>query len=168
MKKMLGVMIGLALSATVAASPGMQVEVEWKSPENYRDIDHGTTQSKKKFRKRLFDIIERRFEENMEPFSDKYNLKVTMLDVDLAGQISRGLTQEIRMVHDHDFPRLHFYIIVENKNGEIVLQGEQNIKERKDKHKSFRMRGSQSEFYLEKDLIDTWFEKALVPALNQS
>lgn len=165
MKKLTVILLGFIFIATTNAQPS--VSVDFKNPEKYRDIDPGTTQSTKTFRKRLFSTLEKSFNENMEQFSTKYNLKVTVLDVDLAGKVNRGLANEIRTINDHDFPRLHFYIVLENKDGEIVLQGEQNLKERKDKHKSFRMKGSQSEFYLETSLIDQWFDKALLPAIGK-
>lgn len=167
MIKLAGLFVGIVFATNLHATPSLAVEIDFKNPEKYQDIDPGTTQSKKTFRKRLFNTLEKSFNKNMEKVDSAYNLKVTVLDVDLAGKINRGLANEIRTINDHDFPRLHFYIILENDKGEIVLQGEQNLKERKDKHKSFRMRGSQSEFYLETSLIDKWFEKALLPALGQ-
>ena len=167
MKKVIGGLVLGLMALNVSAAQLGDVSVEWKEPERYQDIDQGNTQSKTTFRKRLFSTLENAFAENMEKVKGDYKLKVTMLDVDLAGRVNKGLTNEIRTIHDHDFPRLHFYIILENEKGEIVLQGEQNLKERKDKHKAFRMRGSQSEFYLETSLINKWFDQALIPALNQ-
>lgn len=167
MKKLIGMLIPLVFALDASASLAAPIEVEWKNPDKYQDIAPGSTQSKTKFRKRLFNTIEKSFSENMSKMPAGYNLKVTVFDVDLAGKINRGLTNEIRTISDHDFPRLHFYIILENEKGDILLQGEQNLKERKDKHASFRMRGSQQEFYLETMLIDTWFDKALVPGVNK-
>jgi hypothetical protein len=167
MKKLLGMLIPLVFVLDASASFAAPVEVEWKNPDKYQDIKPGSTQSKKTFRKRLFRAIEKSFAENMEKIPSGYNLKVTVFDVDLAGKINHGLANEIRTINDHDFPRLHFYIILENEKGDILLQGEQNLKERKDKHASFRMRGSQKEFYLETMLIDKWFDKALVPGVSK-
>ena len=160
-------LIPLIFVLDVNASIAAPVEVEWKNPDKYQDIKGGTTQSKKTFRKRLFNTIEKSFTTNMTKIPEGYNLKVTFFDIDLAGKISHGLANEIRTINDFDFPRLHFYMILENEKGEILLQGEQNLKERKDKHSSFRMRGSQREFYLETMLIDKWFDQALVPGVNK-
>jgi hypothetical protein len=55
--------------------------------------------------------------------------------------------------------------VLKDQSGAILLQGLQNLKERKDKHNAFRMKGSQSDFYLEKDLLEKWFDKALYPAI---
>jgi hypothetical protein len=167
MKNLFGLIIVLMVAFNISAKENPLVEIEWKNPENYFDIEPGTTQSKTTFRKRLFSSIEKTFEENMEKLPSGHYLKVTVFDIDLAGNIKRGLANEIRTINDYDFPRLHFYMILENSKGEIILQGEQNLKERKDKHKAFRMRGSQSEFYLEKRLIDKWFELALIPSLSK-
>ena len=114
MKKLLGMLIPLVFVLDASASFAAPVEVEWKNPDKYQDIKPGSTQSKKTFRKRLFRAIEKSFAENMEKIPSGYNLKVTVLDVDLAGKINHGLANEILTINDHDFPRLHFYIILEN------------------------------------------------------
>jgi hypothetical protein len=168
MKKLIGMIIPLIFVFDVSASMADTVEIEWKNPDDYQDINPGTTQSKKTFRKRLFNTIEKSFVKNMTKMPEGHNLKVTFFDVDLAGKINHGLANEIRTINDYDFPRLHFYIILENEKGEILLQGEQNLKERKDKHSSFRMRGSQREFYLETMLIDKWFDQALLPGVTNN
>ena len=58
-------------------------------------------------------------------------------------------------------------MVLRDENGSVVFQGEQNLKEKKDKHKAFRMKGSQTDFYLEKSLINKWFEGILLPAVNK-
>ena len=166
MKKLFTLIVGVLMTINVNATTNNLVEIEWKNPDKYQDISPGSSQSKKRFQNRLFKVLEKSFNENMNTAPNGYKLKVTMIDIDLAGKINRGLSNEIRMVSDHDFPRLHFYVILENEKGEIVLQGEQNLKERKDKHKSFRMKGSQTDFYLETELLNKWFELALLPKLG--
>jgi len=166
MNKIYALLVTVLMAITVNVASAATVEIEWKNPENYQDIASGNTQSKNKFQKKLFRTLEKSFNENMLTAPSGYKLKITMIDIDLAGKINRGLSNEIRMITDHDFPRLHFYAILENSKGEIVLQGEQNLKERKDKHKSFRMKGSQSDFYLETDLLNKWFQLALLPKLG--
>jgi len=166
MNKLLGCTIvlfsALFISQSVAAA---DVEIEWKNPQNYRDIVAGNTQGKTKFQKVLFSELESAFKKEAKKLPENYRMKVVMVDVDLAGQVRQGQSVSIRTVNDYDFPRLKFYMFLYDEHNKIVFQGTQNLKEKKDKHKAFRMKGSQTNFYLEKDLITKWFDIALVPSL---
>ena len=142
------------------------VEVEWKNPDDYRDIISGNIQSKSNFRKSLFRTMAATFAKHAVNLPPDYNLKVVMIDIDLAGKVQLGRNIEIREINDHDFPRIKFNIVLTDKNDNIILQGVQNLKEQKYKHNSFRMKGSQSSFYLETDLINKWFTAHLIPAVN--
>ena len=166
MKKLAILLTALTMTLTANASSS-KINVEFKSPENYHDIYQGDMTSKKKYRKRIFNTLEKAFAENAKRIPRGYSLDVTVLDIDLAGKVDRGSSNAIRKITDHDFPRLHFYVVLKNRKGEIVLQGEQNLKERKSKHNAFRSHGSQKQFYLETMLVDKWFETAFLPAVNK-
>ena len=162
------ILIGaLASMLYLPSTQAAKVDVKWQNPDKYEDIYEGTTQSKSKFRKRLYNTLEETFKLKANELPENYNLEITMLDVDLAGRVQRGLPAEVRTIADSDFPRLHFYMILRDSQGNIVLQGEQNLKERKDKHSAFRMYGSQSEFYLEAILIEKFFDMVLIEAVNK-
>jgi hypothetical protein len=165
MKKILG--LSLATLLVMQSSFAADVKVEWKNPDKYRDIVNGNTQGKSQFRSSLFSELEKTFADEAAAINNKYHLKIIMIDVDLAGQVQLGKAIEVRTVNDFDFPRLKFYLYLYDDNNNIVLQGVQNLKEKKDKHNSFRMKGSQSSFYLEKDLIKKWYKQALIPAINK-
>ncbi|PCI62211.1 MAG: hypothetical protein COB35_04550 [Gammaproteobacteria bacterium] len=166
MKKILGCSFALLTVLTFTSSTfAANVEVEWKNPENYRDIVAGNTEGKNKFQQTLFTELEATFSKSAKKLPENYHMKVVMIDVDLAGQVQQGRAISMRTVNDYDFPRLKFYMYLYDQNNNIVLQGTQNLKERKDKHNAFRMKGSQTRFYLEKDLIKKWFDIALIPGV---
>lgn len=158
----------LVCSALLACSAqAADVSVDFVKKEQYKDIDAGGTQSQPRFEERLFKTIERSFSKNAEKLPSEYKLKISVLDIDLAGAVAHGLGmgQDIRQISDKDFPRVLFYMILEDKSGAIVFQGRQNLKEKKLKHGDFRMKGSQSDFFMETGLINKWFDQVLVPAV---
>jgi hypothetical protein len=159
--------LSLSITTTSVACLAADVEIEWKNIDNYTDIMVGNTLSKRDFKESLMRQFEETFKNYAESIPNKYHLKITMIDVDLAGTVTLGLPVEVRTVTDQDFPRLKFYVVVYDENNNIVLQGVQNLKDQNIKHSAFRMKGSQSDFYLEKDLIKKWFERALIPAINK-
>jgi len=166
MNKLLGCSLVLITTLVcVSSSFAAKVDIEWKNPENYRDIIAGNTEGKTQFQRTLFKELGEAFTKGGSKLPEDYRLKVVMLDIDLAGKVEQGSPVAIRTVNDFDFPRLKFYMYLYNKSNEIVLQGAQNLKEKKDKHNAFRMKGSQTSFYLEKDLIKKWFDIALIPRL---
>jgi len=163
-------LFALAFTAhnAIAFSKTTDVTIDWVKPELYKDIDAGSGESKKKYKQRLFNVIGKVFEDEAQKLPNDYKLEVSILDVDLAGEVNHGAGMNSRrIITDTDFPRIMFYMILKDQEGKIVFQGKQNLREKKLKHSSFRMKGSQSHFYMEKDLIQKWFEVALVPAINK-
>jgi len=164
MKKLIVAVASIVLSLSVQAA---SVSVEFVKKELYQDIDSGGNQSQPRFEERLFNVIKSSFEKNAEKLPKDLTLKVSVLDIDLAGAVAHGLGmgQDIRQVSDKDFPRVLFYMILEDKDGKIVFQGRQNLKEKRLSHQDFRMKGSQSDFFMETALVSKWFDGVLVPAV---
>ena len=167
MKKLSAILAAALISFTTQAA---DVKVEFLKKEQFKDIDSGANQSQARFEERLFSEFESMFKKHGEKqLPDDMTLDISILDIDLAGHVARGLGmgQDIRQVTDTDFPRILFYMILKDKNKNIVFQGRQNLKNEEMKHGEFRMKGSQSDFYMERMLIDKWFDKVLVPAVNK-
>lgn len=167
MKKLLTL---IATALICLSAQAAEVKVEFVKKEQFKDIDSGANQSQARFEEKLFSVLERTFKKQGEKQLPKdMTLDISVLDIDLAGHVARGLGmgQDIRQVSDKDFPRILFYMILRDKNNNIVFQGRQNLKNNDMKHGEFRMKGSQSDFYMETMLIDKWFDQALVPAVNR-
>lgn len=141
------------------------VNVEWRDMDSFTDIVEGNTQSRKNFRQRIQDELTQAFQEQIAKSSDSLIINITVIDVDLAGEVSQGLAVKIRQVRDQDFPRLKFILEIKDSDGQTLHASVQNIKEKAAKHSAFRMKGSQSDFYLEKQLIEKWSEEMLLPSL---
>jgi len=148
-----------------AYSTAATVSVDWVSPEKYQDIDAGGS-GKNKFKTKLFNELESVFNKEAKELPENYKLEISMLDLDLAGVVdhSQGVMAR-RVISDGDFPRVIFYMILRDEKGNIVLQGKQSLREKKLKHNRFRMQGSQSDFFMEKAVIEKWFKQALLPAI---
>lgn len=145
-----------------------ELKMDWVKPEQYKDIDAGGD-AKAKFQTRLFKDLEKTFQEGAAKLPQDHKLEISMLDIDLAGHVNHSAgVMARRIVTDTDFPRIIFYMVLRDKDNNIVFQGKQSLREKKLKHNSFRMKGSQSKFYMEKDIIEKWFDVALLPALAKS
>jgi len=163
-------LFALAFTAhnAMAFSKTTDVSIDWVKPELYKDIDAGSGESKKKHKQKLFNAITKVFEDEAQKLPNDYKLEVSILDVDLAGEVNHGAgVNSRRIITDTDFPRIMFYMVLKDEAGKIVLQGKQSLREKKLNHSSFRMKGSQSHFFMEKDLIKKWFDVALIPAVNK-
>ena len=158
--------LAIGFFVCVNVTEAATVQVEWKESDKYTDIIAGNTRSQSNFESALFKAIEGEFETQAAKLVDSYKMEVVIFDIDLAGTVALGQPIKIRKIDDSSFPRLNFYMFLYDKNNKIIFQGAQRLKERKAKHNAFRMHGSQSEFYFEKDLIEKWFNLALVPALK--
>lgn len=129
-------------------------EVTWSNPEKYRDIDPGDSH-REKFKRQVFANFEKHFNKLAQKLPEGQVLKIKVTDVDLAGDTNFNM-ERIRIVKDIYFPRIEFAYQVIDANGNIVLSGEENLKDM-----SFMMRGgikyNNDMLSYEKRMLDDWF-----------
>ncbi|MGB0835074.1 MAG: DUF3016 domain-containing protein [Psychrobium sp.] len=164
-KLMLASVLGLCSLAAQASESN--VSVEFVQSERYQDINASGNQNQARYQERLFKTLEKQFQESANDLPNGMTLDVKVLDIDLAGSVAMGLGmgQDIRQVSDKDFPRILFYVVLKDQNGKILLQGKQNLRDANLRHNEFRLRGSQSDFYMETAIVKKWFDGALIPAV---
>lgn len=153
---MLFVGIALASSQPLKAS----VEVTYKDPVNFTDIqnsDRSRKQSAEMVTKELTHFLKM----SEEKFIKKgHNLKIEFLDIDRAGEIRYGsMSREIRILRDSVLIRLKFNYTLTDESGEVLRQGEENLK-------SFETVGSidsrgrnNDALYFEKKELSKWLSK---------
>ena len=99
-----------------------------------------------------------------EVLPDGQTLKITVTNLDLAGQVWPasfvGLGQsasDVRLIKSIDIPRIAFNYELLNSNDEILKQGEQNLKDMsfQDRHNPFF---SSESLRYEKNMLRMWFE----------
>ena len=152
-----GVAALLASSAALA-----EVTVTYVKPEDYSDVPRS--------------VIER--ERTLKDFSDYFatlnkklppgqNLKIEVLDIDLAGRLyPRRAADDIRVMNGGaDWPRMHLRYTLE-ENGQVLRSGDDQISDMNYQWKRSSYFDSDPMRY-EKQMLDDWFNKAIVPKVAQ-
>ena len=97
-----------------------KVTVEWANPDDYRDI-RPTNESRKRFKERTFKDLEQFVNKLATELPQGYQLKLNVTNLDLAGNVEFGRTQQIRIVRQIHFPRIDFdYQLVDEKEQALV------------------------------------------------
>jgi len=132
--------------------------VSWLDPDKYRDINPGE-QGRKQFRENTFQHFEKHFAKLAENLPEGQILKVTVTDVDLAGDTHAAGISRMRIVKDIYFPRLNFSYQLVDTNGIEIIADTVVLKDM-----SFMMGGSRLKYRnhalsYEKTMLDDWFAK---------
>ncbi|WP_308494345.1 DUF3016 domain-containing protein [Duganella lactea] len=150
----------LALLASSAALA--QVSVTYVKPDDYTDMP--------------FSPVER--ERTLKDFSDYFatlnkklpagqTLKIEVLDIDLAGRMypQRGADDIRVMTGGADWPRMHLrYTLADN--GQVLRSGDEEIA-------SMNYQWNRTSYFdsdpmrYEKQMLDDWFNKTIVPKVAQ-
>lgn len=152
-----GLVALLASSAALA-----EVSVTYVKPDDYTDMP--------------FSPVER--ERTLKDFSDYFatlnkklpqgqTLKIEVLDIDLAGRLyPRRAGDDIRvMTGGADWPRMHLRYTLE-ENGQVLRSGDDQIS-------SMNYQWSRTSYFdsdamrYEKQMLDDWFNKTIVPKVAQ-
>lgn len=167
-------MIILTSFFTVSAWAGT-AEVTWHEPKNYRDI-RASNEIESRFQARVFSEFEKHFNLLAEKLPEQHTLKITVTDVDLAGEVLpqsyhayHGGFQALRVVKSMDFPRMEFSYVVENERGEITASGEERLRGRDlpGQGRTSRRASSQHELLdYERAMLDRWFKFRFEPELK--
>ncbi|WP_083601884.1 DUF3016 domain-containing protein [Thalassotalea sp. PP2-459] len=130
-------------------------EVTWQNPDKYRDVYAGQ-EHRAKFKKRVFKEFEQHFAKLAEQLPKEQVLKVTVTDVDLAGDVHETM-ERIRVIKDIHIPRMKFSYQLVDASEQILQEGEEHLKDM-----GFMMRSSlrynNSFLHYEKVMLDDWFE----------
>lgn len=130
-------------------------EVTWTSPEKYRDIEPAT-ESKKRFQDSVMKNLEEHILELASKLPEGQALKVNVTDVDLAGDVNFSSSRQVRVVKDIYFPRIKFDYKLESASGEIISQGDVDLKDMNFlRHGKLKYRSDR--FGYEKKMLDDWF-----------
>jgi hypothetical protein len=138
---------------------GSQTQVNWVTPEKYRDVRPNDNLGKEKFRQQVLTKLERHFAKEANKLASDKTLVFTVTDLDLAGEVKPifGGTW-VRVIESLYSPMISFSFRLESANGEVVREGEYVLRDlgfdiRKSKTTSAR------DLYFEKNMISQWFRK---------
>ncbi|WP_166424405.1 DUF3016 domain-containing protein [Paraglaciecola sp. 20A4] len=165
MKKLAVVMLtGVALMMSTQVYSQAKVNVTWQNSDKYTDV-RPSNESRTRFKERTFSHLEEYLVELAEVLPDGQTLKITVTNLDLAGQVWPasfvGLGQsasDVRLIKSIDIPRIAFNYKLLNSNGEVLQQGERNLKDMsfQDRHNPFF---SSENLRYEKNMLRMWFEE---------
>lgn len=158
-------LVAAALSGYAVAA---DVKVEWQEPEKFTDI-RPTNDSRKVFRERVMQKFDVMFQEMAMKLPEGYQWQVKVTDIDLAGDVdyfAGGAGNPLRVVKDIYSPMIKFSYMLRDKHGEEVASAEEKLRDMGFMH-SVNSFNSQGEFHYEQKMLESWFNKSLMPKVEQ-
>ncbi len=150
----------LLLGAMMASSLAWagDVSVRWEKPDDYTDI-RPTNESRDGFRDRVCKELGKVFEGYGKKLPDGVKLEITVLDLDLAGDVRPMMhgNNDIRIVKDIYWPRMTINYVLKDASGKVLSEAtKEEIKDMNFLMASHIPTGNTSLFYEEK-MLDDWF-----------
>ena len=138
-----------------------EVNIEWKNPDDYRDI-RPVNSTRASFRKHVFSEIEEYMRKLAKGLPDGQTLALEVTDVDLAGQVWPGhfvgidTSSDVRLIKRIDIPRMEFAYKLTDGDGKLVQEGLAKIKDMAFQDRTSRT-FSQDSLRYEKSMLRDWF-----------
>lgn len=157
MNKLIPLAIGALALLIGSASASAAVTVTYVNPDKMTDVPRFHTD---------LESMEYIFNEHLSRLSEQLPpgqiLNVEFLDIDLAGDVfPRVPVHDIRVLKGRaDWPRIHLRYSIE-QNGQVIRSGERQLDD-----KNYLMginRYSQDLYGHEKQMLDEWFRKDILP-----
>ncbi|MFT6899541.1 MAG: hypothetical protein ACJA13_003979, partial [Paraglaciecola sp.] len=161
-KLMITAIAGTCLLLSTDAFSQAEVEVTWQNPEKYRDV-RPANESRKRFAQKTFNNLDEYLVELAEFLPDGQKLLITVTNLDLAGEVwpasfvglgSGG--SDVRLIKSIDIPRMAFSYQLLGPTGEVLQQGEENLKDMSFQDSANRFFDSEPLRY-EKNMLRQWF-----------
>ncbi|MFD2167656.1 DUF3016 domain-containing protein [Thalassotalea euphylliae] len=164
--KLAAIVLALSPLFTVASAQAAEASVEWINPDEYRDV-RPANESRKRFQERTFKEFEEFFVELAAKLPEGQKLHVKVTNVDLAGNVEFGRTQQIRIVRQIHFPRFEFEYSLLDADKEVVTAGQEDLKDMNFLHHVNTKVNSESLKY-EKYMIEKWFNQTFETLIAKS
>lgn len=153
----------LLLAACLLASGAAlaDVSVTYVKPEEFTDVPRSQIEREQ---------MQKEFTEHFAQLAKKLpagqNLKIEVLDVDLAGRmVPRRATDDIRVMNGGaDWPHMQLRYTLE-ANGQVLRSGEANLSNMT-YQQGFNRYSSSDPMRYEKQMVDEWFNKEFLRAKN--
>jgi hypothetical protein len=138
--------------------------VKWHDFNDYRDV-RASNQTKSSYHKHIANSIEKHVAKLAEQLPTAYKLNLEITELDLAGDVHFGGTNEIRVVKPIYFPQLKLNYSLNNEKGEVIGEGS-DIKLKDMGFMDKIKMGHDEAFYYEKRLLTEWFGEEILPKVN--
>lgn len=144
------------LLALAAGAASADVTVNYVQPERFSDLPFTSWE-----REAVLKDLTEHFAKLGAQLPPGQNLRVDVLDVDLAGREYPGRARDLRIVKNIDWPRIDLRFTVE-QDGRVLRSGEAQLRDMNFMDRIGRYMDSESLSY-EKRMIDDWFYSAILP-----
>lgn len=152
-------LLAAALALLAAGAARAEVSVTFVKPEDFIDMPRSPIE-----RERLQQDFAQYFASLDKQLPAGQRLAIEVLDIDLAGQLwpRRGGGEEIRILRGGaDWPRMHLRYRLE-QDGQLLRSGDEQLSNMNYQQRMGRHPDSDPLRY-EKQMIDEWFGKTIVP-----
>ena len=159
MRLMTKPLLAAALALLASGAAWADVSVTFVKPEEFIDMPRSPIE-----RERLQKDFARYFASLNKQLPAGQHLKIEVLDIDLAGQLwpRRSGGEDIRIMRGGaDWPRMHLRYTLE-ENGQVLRSGDDELSNMMYQQRMGRHSDSDPLRY-EKQMIDEWFGKTIVP-----
>lgn len=151
-------MLAAAL-ALLASAAWADVSVSYVKPDDYTDVPRNAVD-----RERVLKDFSDYFATLNKKLPAGQNLKIEVLDIDLAGRMwpRRNGGEDIRVLNGGaDWPRMHLRYTLE-QDGQTLRSGDEQLSNMNYMQGISRYNDSDTLRY-EKQMLDDWFNKVIVP-----
>ncbi|USX27622.1 DUF3016 domain-containing protein [Oxalobacteraceae bacterium OTU3CINTB1] len=159
MRLMTKPLLAAALALLASGAAWADVSVTFVKPDEFIDMPRSPIE-----RERLQKDFAEYFASLNKRLPAGQNLKIEVLDIDLAGQLwpRRSGGEDIRIMRGGaDWPRMHLRYTLE-ENGQVLRSGDEQLSNMNYQQRMGRHSDSDPLRY-EKQMIDEWFGKTIVP-----
>lgn len=150
----------ILVSALLAGSASAAVMVTFTHPENYADMPFATYDKEQVMRD-----LQKHFDKLGATLPTGQDLKVEVLDIDLAGRIEPGVhaTRDLRIMRGRaDWPVITLRYSLETQ-GKVLKSGKERIADM-NYLLGYNHYAAGENLRYEKQMLDRWFEKTLIAA----
>lgn len=145
------------LLALAAGAASADVTVNYIQPERFSDLPFASWE-----RDAVLKDLTEHFAKLGAQLPPGQNLRVDVLDVDLAGREYPGRgPRDLRIVKQIDWPRIDLRFAIE-QNGQVLRSGEAELRDMNFMDRIGRYTDTESLSY-EKRMIDDWFHSTILP-----
>ncbi|WP_307174361.1 DUF3016 domain-containing protein [Duganella sp. CF517] len=152
-------LVAAALALLASGAAWADVSVTFVKPEEFTDMPRSPIE-----RERLQKDFAQYFASLDKQLPPGQNLSIEVVDIDLAGQLwpRRSGGEDIRIMRGGaDWPQMHLRYTLE-ENGQVLRSGDERLSNMNYQQRMGRHSDSDTLRY-EKQMIDEWFGKTIVP-----
>ena len=145
-----------------ANSFAAEVKVNWKNPDQYRDVE-AANETQKSFQDRVFKRLDKHFATLAKSLPEGDSLWITVTDLDLAGRVlpdtSLGLHSgnEMRIVKKIDYPAIQFSYTLTDVKGNVRKKDSVSIKDLGFQER-IGFRAKRGDLRYELIMLEDWFK----------